>query len=434
MPLSHELKVKNNSPSVYFPISARNDKSNEFDWELVVGLSVMALYRLQLQKQDLNGFRELCAVHVEKKLREPQYWQVIEHLYFTQGNVYGLAPELQAFKALRDENANLAPAERMVATFRTLLGDFWVQDPPVPPLNFIERELKTIFDSGFISKKGLATTTLSMHPSIPCLADVLQQDLKFMSSNPKFFLSSIQLFWRFYAFVYTAQLALSIRGWKAGEPKLQDCYFILEGEKASKERSMLQQRGSKSVQDGIKHLFPLLALNEGLQDLKVGLKPLWMLVSELTEGDVIKLNAFIEKFAEDRGLSQPEIAASSATEAIEQLGKLYFEQFAKGTSRETAYQNFNRATQAVMLRVFEQARGSAGKVYVLNQDYLLLLTNLAIGDREKLRLHELLNEFKRRGVCLDKQSQAVLVELYERLGNVERMSDSGDAVYVKKTI
>ncbi len=87
-----------------------------------------------------------------------------------------------------------------------------------------------------------------------------------------------------------------------------------------------------------------------------------------------------------------------------------------------------------MLRVFEQARGSAGKVYVLNQDYLLLLTNLAIGDREKLRLHELLNEFKRRGVCLDKQSQAALVELYERLGNVERMSDSGDAVYVKKTI
>ncbi|MFR0656824.1 DNA phosphorothioation-dependent restriction protein DptG, partial [Pantoea sp. SIMBA_079] len=34
-------------------------------------------------------------------------------------------------------------------------------------------------------------------------------------------------------------------------------------------------------------------------------------------------------------------------------------------------------------------RGRAGKVLVLNQDQLVLLTNLSIGSQEKLRLHEL---------------------------------------------
>ena len=71
---------------------------------------------------------------------------------------------------------------------------------------------------------------------------------------------------------------------------------------------------------------------------------------------------------------------------------------------------------------------------VLNQDQLLLLTNLAIGMNEKLRLHELMDEFCRRGFYMDGQTQQVLVGFYERMGNVERMSDSGDAVYVRKTI
>ena len=71
---------------------------------------------------------------------------------------------------------------------------------------------------------------------------------------------------------------------------------------------------------------------------------------------------------------------------------------------------------------------------VFNQDYILLLTNIVIGKRDRLRLHELLKEFEARGIFFDKQTQKVLVEFYERIGNVERMSDSGDAVYVNKTI
>lgn len=83
---------------------------------------------------------------------------------------------------------------------------------------------------------------------------------------------------------------------------------------------------------------------------------------------------------------------------------------------------------------FIQVRGRAGKVLVLNQDRLLLLTNLTVGKNDKLRLHELLRGFEQRGFYLDNQSAQTLVAFYERMGNVERMSDSGDAVYVRKTV
>ena len=88
----------------------------------------------------------------------------------------------------------------------------------------------------------------------------------------------------------------------------------------------------------------------------------------------------------------------------------------------------------IILKPFTQIRGSAGTVFVLTQEYLLLLTNLVIGERDKLRLYEVIKEFERRGIFFDKESRKALVGFYERLGNVEKMSDSGDAIYVKKTI
>ncbi|MBB1382841.1 DNA phosphorothioation-dependent restriction protein DptG, partial [Shewanella sp. SR41-2] len=126
--------------------------------------------------------------------------------------------------------------------------------------------------------------------------------------------------------------------------------------------------------------------------------------------------------------------ANNNIEAISTLAKLFTEQFKKGSTRETAFTNFVKATRETLIRPFEQGRKRAGSYLVLNQDYLLLLTNITIGNREKIRLHELLKEFQSRGVFFDKSSEVCLIELFERMGNVERMSDSGDAVYVRKTI
>lgn len=109
-------------------------------------------------------------------------------------------------------------------------------------------------------------------------------------------------------------------------------------------------------------------------------------------------------------------------------------QFHKSDSRHKYNQDLIKGQLSTICEPFVHKRGRAGQVLVINQDYLVLLTNLAIGEKDKLRLHELVKAFEARGIWFDKQSQQALVDFYERMGNVERMSDSGDAVYVKKTV
>ncbi|WP_369434473.1 DNA phosphorothioation-dependent restriction protein DptG [Psychromonas sp. MME1] len=121
-------------------------------------------------------------------------------------------------------------------------------------------------------------------------------------------------------------------------------------------------------------------------------------------------------------------------DVLADLLKLSRMQFGAKESRHEINKLYVKATESEFCSHFAQSRGRAGRVLVFNQDYLLLLTNLAIGEQEKVRFHELIKSFQSRGVFFDKQSQQALICFFERIGNVERMSDSGDAVYVRKTI
>ena len=67
---------------------------------------------------------------------------------------------------------------------------------------------------------------------------------------------------------------------------------------------------------------------------------------------------------------------------------------------------------------------------------LLLLTNLIISgsSESQLLIDDVIEGFKERGIWLDIQSKKALLKFYENVGNIEKLSDSGDAVYVKTTI
>ena len=177
-------------------------------------------------------------------------------------------------------------------------------------------------------------------------------------------------------------------------------------------------------------------MSESLQPLKKEKIPLWKLAELLSDADIDPLINYAMAFKEERNLSIDIPKVSLPTDALDILLKLGMEQFEKGqpTTRPGLNIKYVRTTESELCSHFIQSRGRAGRVLVINQDYLLLLTNISIGDNLKLRFHELLEAFKKRGVFFDKRSQQALIQFYERIGNVERMSDSGDAVYVRKTI
>lgn len=432
MPLQKDLQPKNNSAASFFPVSA-NSANNKYDWDTVVGFFIKALHNLELEKsiKNLDDFKLLCKTRLTNKLDGEPFWHIIEKMYFDNHQILNIAPEMQALKVLNSESSN-AGDERLTTLLVNLMGSMQLNKPPSVHLNFLEKEIKAVFDSPQVTRVSKKTPKQHM-PYLPYLSELFQKDLHFLVSHPEHFLQNIKSFLKLYGFLYTAQLSLNIKGW-AKEPSVKDCYFILDSEKASKERTKLQLHGHKQVIEASYALFPYLALNENLQDTKDVVLPFWQLFTELTAADIDALNNYAENFHEDRKLIEKLQPASSISDALTILAKLFTEQFKKGSTRETAFNNFVKATRETLIRPFEQGRKRAGSYLVLNQDYLLLLTNITIGNRDKIRLHELLKEFQSRGVFFDKSSEVCLVELFERMGNVERMSDSGDAVYVRKTI
>jgi DNA phosphorothioation-dependent restriction protein DptG len=434
MPLADKLTPQINSAATYFPISARSDKSNEFDWDIVNRFFVGELFSISANDKKLAQFQQRCKEHFLNKLSDPAMWKVVEEIYFSKRNIKNITPEMQIFSGSWADDANPAPASRIVNVLMTMLGDLQLSISADVNLNFIEKEIRNAFLAEFKPEKSAANKVAGL-PYLPPLAKVFSADLQYLLSKQHYFLAQLKHFLRFYLFIYSCQMALSINSWKDGEPqKLKDCYFILDNEKASKERSMLRDRGCKQVEKGIEFLFPVLAMNESLQDREQGIVPLWALYQSIPEDQLSKLVEYAGLFAENRVLSLSEEPITNIEQALAALLDLSKRQFEKSETRSSAGNKYISFTKSALCSNFTRTRGSAGKVFVIDQEYLLLLTNLAIGGRSKLRLHELLVEFQKRGVFFDRESQGALVEFYERLGNVERLSDSGDAVYVKATI
>ncbi|OIF65047.1 DNA phosphorothioation-dependent restriction protein DptG [Acinetobacter baumannii] len=437
MSLNLDLKVDTRtSMASFYPVRTQ-ENSDDFNWSIISGLFLSNLYGLNFTEKksseirdQLESFENICEDEFNVLLSSDDACSFIKQIYFNGKNIAKVSPKLSIY-SLADTVDNSAVEKRIVSLMKTLFSKDKIYDDNMPNLNFIENKINEVFNTYFPTKKPNTADVISYLPKI---SNIFSKDLDFLTTKSKYFLENIQLFLELYMFIYTTQLSLSVNGWKeVKEPSVKECYFILDSEKASRERVCLQ-RGYKQVEKSLESIFPILALTESLQTNLEKKIPLWALVQQLTEEHFEPLKQYCYDFAADRELPLSLEEFKDCIDIMSELQYLFKEQFAKGQTRASAGNKVVNTIKYKVLKPFTQTRGSAGTIFVLNQEYLLLLTNIAIGEREKLRLYEIIDEFKQRGVFFDKESQKALVEFYERLGNVEKMSDSGDAIYVKKTI
>lgn len=436
MKLALNLKPSSNSMASFYPIST-NENSNDFNWDIITSLFVSELYGLEYSEKklvkfekELINFKDECKAEFDSILSDYKAWDLIDEIYFIKYNAAKISPKLRLYSLINNVD-NISAEKRIVLLLKTLFQKDYTYKNDINNLNFIENKINNIFEKNFPTGFPNIVGDISY---LPKLSKIFSEDLKFLVHNPKYFLENIQLFLELYMFLYTAQLSIVINSWKeACAPEIKDCYFILDTERASKERSSLQ-RGYKLVEKGLESIFPTLALTESLQSSKDQKLPLWQLVTQLSEIDHDELLKYCNDFAEDRELNLSTNYFESYIDILSELQQLFKAQFDKGQSRSRAGLTVVNTIKHKVLKPFTQTRGSAGTIFVLNQEYLLLLTNLVIGEKDKLRLYEVIKELELRGIFFDKESRKALVEFYERLGNVEKMSDSGDAIYVKKTI
>ncbi|MEB5961963.1 DNA phosphorothioation-dependent restriction protein DptG [Enterobacter sichuanensis] len=436
-PFPLELTVSDkNKLTNYWPI---RNKGNDFDWETVTGVVLSLALRQQIKNYDFEQFKIDCKKQFAEKLDDPEFWSVLERTYFSDDSLFQISPLFLLFKAKGRQSgrADIAASDlRLCKLFAGLLGDFFFEDSLNDRLNFVEQEFLSVLKTKL--EPGIGVNN-DEKPYLPFLNKVFKDDICFLASQPQYLLQALPGTLKLYSFAYCAQLALNITDWKK-EPQSKPLYFILDSEKASSERTSVKRSGYKLLASACERVFPLLSALDVLQRHDTNKKrPLWEVYQEALQYNdqnnlLDKLNGYFVEFIKNRNL-QERSPVNCVDAAFEQLKDLALEQFRDPkTTRAGVNKKYVKAAEENILISFIQARGAAGRTLVLNQDQMLLLTNLTIGKEEKLRLHELRKGFEQRGFYLDNQSLQMLVTFYERMGNVERMSDSGDAVYVRKTL
>ncbi len=417
------------------------NKNTNFDYEVITGGVLSSLLKKKIEKKyTVPQFKEDCQSKIITQISAPDFFPVIEKLFFTDENVRKLSPEFLLFAAAA--RGSSASSEHLITVFHGMLSG--IADDQIKlthQLNFIEKMLLDVLANHLQAY----TVDVREDPFLPFLAEKFKNDLIFMSGHSGYLMTEIENVLRIYAFLYTAQLALNINQWRQ-QPVSKPLYFILDTEKASQERSQIRDHGYSWLRDKIGDLFPMLSLLEYFNNSREGnqdILPLWKygMALENAESEVkqelaIALYEFLKRYSDARHLELPKIDKQDPGVLMEHLIRQAKEQFRETHrgSKSDIHKNYIRQFEQHIAQHFVRSRGRAGNVLVLNQDNLLLLTNLVIGDNLSLRFQELLKEFAARGLWFDKQSEQALLRFYERIGNVDRMSDSGDAVYVRKTI
>lgn len=439
--LAHQEIQERNLINHYLPFRQQRNKPADYDFDAIAGDVLSSALGIKLKSgYSLESFVEGARTAVNAKLSDNSIDDIIGQMYFdgsAQSGLFKVSPEFLLFKAA---SAEAGASKHICRLFRSFLSTRQETIPRVMnEVNFLEAELLSELQNNISSHTPGSTEV----PYLPFLAELFSKDLNFLCQHPNYLLQNTRAFLGLYTFLYSAQLALNINAWDS-RPETKPLYFILDTERASVERKQVRE-SYPWLKEKVADLFPILSMLEyfnQIQEKNAPRYPLWRFVEHLKSAPssehstgINAMQAFAKNYCERRGVDIPDPLPLSETGMVKLLTNSAREIFSKRRSSQfTVNSRVVNAFENEIAQHFVQSRGRSGRVLILNQDYLLLLTNLAVGEQEQLQFQQLLGAFKNRGIWFDRQSEQALINFYERVGNVERMSDSGDAVYVRKTL
>jgi len=426
-----EKKSYNNDAQKYLPIGPQSLKDQELNWNLVYQCVYERLLGLQCEFKNLPQLFDKITEDILSNREKKELKNLIENVYLNESSLNTISPYLN----LICQDKAKARTKTMVSIFSSMLSGFKPLDIDFSGANFVEGTINSIIKSRC---KPFYESSVDV-AYLPFLAELVKTDLRTLSSNPNWLADEFTHFIELYSFLYLTQLSLHLGlvNQRFEKPKSQEVYFILETEKASKERHECNYRGYSRIlskPNGFAlDIFSHLGYLELLSDL-----PIWMLsntgIDSPKAQDVNTLNRLIcEQFA---------IYFNGERESIEEAindGLYYHKQLFKKTSKTSTRSSrninvYNAYKDSFALNFKSDRKAAGGWHFQLSTSTILLVTNLIIGPSNKLLINDVIDGFKQRGIFFDLKSRNALLKVYENIGNVEKLSDSGDAVYVKSTV
>ncbi len=302
--------------------------------------------------------------------------------------------------------------------------------------------LDTLVDE-FLPKLEPMDNKVNYMTLIPEIKANFTKDLVFLIRDKNADYNDIISLISYYYFFYTSQVIMYLNKFGNGNPDITPIFFCAEWEKTSITRECFT-RGWKLIETKLKTMFShavlLEMLNQTVDGKRYSYHDLCEEYSYSNEDEQKTIFSQVEnlkrqyttEFIEQDGFTFQ--AGNYESGSIDSLLRGFFDdimlQF-DSTRRSRANDAYKSSFLSFCKNNFLKRFGRCGNMLALSEELLVLITKVSIGDRKQVRLNELFDEFRNRGIFLDKQSQESIVEFYEKLNLIEKKSDSGDAQYVK---
>lgn len=259
------------------------------------------------------------------------------------------------------------------------------------------------------------------------LLELFNHDLASLMENQSFFMSNIALFFSYYMFYYIIQQAYQI------DMRCRESYemwFTFDKESVSKGRNAYRL-GYRLILDKSKQF--LLEVNTlDYLNVLIGDDQAYSMESIINNPDLNKtllsrLSMFNQRFA--TVINYDYKSMQSLDEQITQLKEMLQQSLGKEIQSRYA-RSFKEYSNLGFIR----SRGRLGYMFNASQELLLLFVGVIIGSKEKMLLRDFFVELEKRGLMFDTQSRREIVAYFEKINILEKLSDSGDAQYVKSIL
>lgn len=291
-------------------------------------------------------------------------------------------------------------------------------------------------------------------PLVLYMQDVFLEDIQFLMSNRDLANQHTIELLELYYFNYISQLSFILNKFLRGTPnEYTKFYYALDWETMSKTREA--STSFSYISRDINTLFSHAILLEILNTNSLNVSTNYYTLSEDLKNNITKDEEYASKIKQVSDIyisclklpkeslnslhdSMQELKSSASISTKTELELRYlfngiYKSF-EGSDKKSINNGYVNQFMSFCKNKKCKKRGSLGFVLNISQNDLIFLTKLSVGQSQTKRLTDVFFEFERRGIYLDKNSRNEVIKFYEKLNIIEKKSDSGDALYVKRIL
>lgn len=431
---------KTNNIFKLFPYTASTSDKGLSSFDSIIGSFVRAIFDLKDSsgidyEKVINATYNYVSITSEEE--KNAFGDIVKRVYFDE-NGFLNANSLLTFEFSKNSNN-----ENKISSF--LVSVFCEQETIANVINECKKRNSNLLDKLIIDALPSLpknTDKIEYYNINKNIKSLFTEDICFLLKRGTFIQSEITDLLSYYYFHYISQtiLCLDKQLYEKDNYK-EELYFCLTWEKTSKNRKcynfgwrkierLLDSMFTHAVLlDMLNHFcFEKMYCYEDIYQLYSNSdseirKQLFDQVLELKqryENEYIKENVFLNQTIENGDFA-------ALIRAFHESIKHQF----LNTVRKRANDAYKKSFTDFSRNNFLQNRKRNGLMLALDEERIILLTKVILKTEKRMKLNDLIKGFELRGVYFDNTSREALILFYDKLGLIEKKSDSGDAKYVK---